>query len=159
METHAHVISTHPHHNDQLAMPHANEMSLHTTQSIGPIKLLLPTTICFCFLLFNIVQILQANCLAEPRIVLHRLGNESDTIEERFALDGHPFAIQIVAYFLKHDFIKLFQPQHNGDSTYKSKQRQQANFSILDTKFLLLPRLKAINDCITSRLICDFIKH
>ena len=90
METHAHAISTHPHHNDQPTMPHANEMSLHTTQSIGPIKLLLPTTICFCLLLFNIAQILQANCLAEPRIVLHRLGNESDTTEESFALDGHP---------------------------------------------------------------------
>ena len=96
METHAHVISTHPHHNDQLAMPHANEMSLHTTQNAGAIKLLLPTTVCFCLLLFNIAQILQVNCLAEPLIVPHILGNESDTIEERFALDGHPFAIQIV---------------------------------------------------------------
>ena len=76
---------------------HGLHITLYNTQNVGPIKLLLlPTTICFGLLLFNIAQILYVDCFSEPLIVPHRLGNESDTIEERFALEETLLAVQIV---------------------------------------------------------------
>ena len=75
---------------------HGLHITLHNTQNVGPIKLLLPTTICFGLLLFNIAQILYVDCFAEPLIVPHRLGDESDGIEERFASEETLLAVQIV---------------------------------------------------------------
>ena len=137
METHAHAISTHPHHNDQPTMPHANEMSLHTTQSIGPIKLLLPTTICFCLLLFNIgKKYSKSIVLLSLALCYIDLGMKVTLLKNVLHLTGILLAIQIerctllqtIAYFLKHDVIKLFQPQHNGDSTTHQNKSNKPTF-------------------------------
>ena len=36
--------------------------------------------------------------------------------------------LQTIAYFLKHDVIKLFQPQHNGDSTTHQNESKKPIF-------------------------------
>ena len=142
-------------------------ITLHNTQNVGPINCCSPPPFALACCSSILHKYSMSIVLLSLLLCDIDLGMKVTLLKNVLHLKKPfwPFKLwdapcsKTIAYFFKHDFIKLFQLQHNGDSTYKSKQRQEANISILDIIFSLLPRVNGINNCIASRLLDDLIKH